>query len=295
MRLRQLGTTQSVKFFAPPEVHQSILDVCQLRPTAKVESLEVIRWLLHQTTLGIEQVQPLHYAQGMDYCKRTQAILVNSNFLNDEHHRTQLLDTLKQKEHQKLWELYKPKFKTRVAPIEMEFDGALHTYVNDLTQRRRVFEDNGSAVHASALQEVEQEREVAHEVETVREIQKPPKHDALPFLGLHEGVIHFTETGNFHPTRSNHMHYLAAIRQSDLGLKYIAEKRGQTSRLYVSEEFMRTIKLRIDVMLDAAFMVSSGPLRPPCLCAHPRVTADHRDSARSSISSGLRARPVRSS
>jgi hypothetical protein len=26
MRLRQLGTTQSVVFFAPPEVHQGILD-----------------------------------------------------------------------------------------------------------------------------------------------------------------------------------------------------------------------------------------------------------------------------
>jgi hypothetical protein len=27
MRLRQLGTTQSVSFFAPPEVHQSIMDL----------------------------------------------------------------------------------------------------------------------------------------------------------------------------------------------------------------------------------------------------------------------------
>lgn len=27
MRLRQLGTTQSVVFFAPPEVHQGILDL----------------------------------------------------------------------------------------------------------------------------------------------------------------------------------------------------------------------------------------------------------------------------
>lgn len=41
MRLRQLGTTQSVTFFAPPEVYQSIIDL-QMKPLgAKIDSRDV--------------------------------------------------------------------------------------------------------------------------------------------------------------------------------------------------------------------------------------------------------------
>jgi hypothetical protein len=41
MRLRQLGTTQSVVFFAPPEVHQSILDLQKKVDGSKVDSHDV--------------------------------------------------------------------------------------------------------------------------------------------------------------------------------------------------------------------------------------------------------------
>lgn len=37
MRLRQLGTTQSVTFFVPPEVHQSVAD---LRGKTMYESID---------------------------------------------------------------------------------------------------------------------------------------------------------------------------------------------------------------------------------------------------------------
>jgi hypothetical protein len=56
----------------------------------------------------------------------------------------------------------------------------------DLTRyRRKAFQDTGNAVHSSTLQEVEQEREVAFEVETVREVQKPVHYSPLTFRGLH--------------------------------------------------------------------------------------------------------------
>ena len=49
MRLRQLGTTQSVVFFAPPEVHQSILDCQKKTNHDKIDSSDVVTWLLEQT------------------------------------------------------------------------------------------------------------------------------------------------------------------------------------------------------------------------------------------------------
>ena len=41
MRLRQLGTTQSVTFYIPPEVHQSIADVRKKTVHEKFNSSDV--------------------------------------------------------------------------------------------------------------------------------------------------------------------------------------------------------------------------------------------------------------
>jgi hypothetical protein len=95
MRLRQLGTTQSVKFFAPPEVYQSILDLRGKSKGERIDSYDVICWLLEQTCRGIEQLQPLYYAQGMDFCRRTQASLDNSDFLANEVHREAYLSSIR--------------------------------------------------------------------------------------------------------------------------------------------------------------------------------------------------------
>jgi len=41
MRLRQLATTQSIAFFIPPEVHQSIADLRKKSISDKVDSFDV--------------------------------------------------------------------------------------------------------------------------------------------------------------------------------------------------------------------------------------------------------------
>lgn len=56
MRLRQLGTTQSILWVAPPEVHQSILDLQSKQEGDSIDSYDVICWLLKQTRIGIEQL-----------------------------------------------------------------------------------------------------------------------------------------------------------------------------------------------------------------------------------------------
>lgn len=57
MRLRQLGTTQSVVFFAPPEVHQSILDFQMKDTRAELGSSDVVAWLLDQTCKFIQSAK----------------------------------------------------------------------------------------------------------------------------------------------------------------------------------------------------------------------------------------------
>lgn len=59
MRLRQLGTTQSIAFIAPSEVHQSIQDVCQKSANDPIDSSDVITWLLDQTCTSNRDLQSI--------------------------------------------------------------------------------------------------------------------------------------------------------------------------------------------------------------------------------------------
>lgn len=195
MRLRQLATTQSVIFFAPPEVNQSILDCVKKIHGNYLDSYDVICWLLEQTCVGIELMQPLYYSQGIDYCRRVQAAADNVDFLTNADQREQYLDTLRQKEQLSLHQLYGIKTKTKTVIGASELKSQTASFVKELNAMRRSFRDTGDAVHHTALQEVEQEREVAYEVETVREVQKPIHYAAWSFPGLEKDIVTFVRTG----------------------------------------------------------------------------------------------------
>jgi hypothetical protein len=143
MRLRQLGTTQSVKFFPPPEVYQSILDLRKKSKRDRIDSYDVVCWLLEQTCNGIEQLQPLYYAQGMDFCRRTQASLDNSNFLINEAHREAYLDSLRQIEQQSLAQLYGVKAKKKTVKALTSSSPQIIPFIDELKSRREAFQDSG--------------------------------------------------------------------------------------------------------------------------------------------------------
>ncbi|KAF6823338.1 hypothetical protein CPLU01_11478 [Colletotrichum plurivorum] len=249
MRLRQLGTTQSVTFFAPPEVFQSILDLRHKSYGAQVDSYDVICWLLDNTCDGIEQLQPLYYAQGIDFCRRTQAAIDNPDFLRDMHQRENFLSTIKQNEHHSLQQLYEPKLKVKgTGGFRTGSDVNIRSFVKELNTRRKAFQDNGRAVHASALQEVEQEREVAFEVETVRQVKKPQHYPALSFPGLHADLESFAITGRMPAGAHAFVSVFKSLSRTGTGKKFKTSDR--VSRLFVSAEFERTIKLTFDLTND---------------------------------------------
>ncbi|QRD84456.1 ankyrin repeat-containing domain protein [Aspergillus flavus] len=151
MRLRQLGTTQSVIFVSPPEVHQSILDARQKSVHDSIDSSDVLSWLINQTCNNNRDLQPLYLSQGIDFCQRMQASIDHKNFLSDSDHRNDYTEHLKRPEQQTLEQLYQPQS---------------HEQCDLIPQVK------GSMKNA-ALEEVEQEREVAFEIEQEREIQRP--------------------------------------------------------------------------------------------------------------------------
>jgi hypothetical protein len=242
MRLRQLATSQSLVFFAPPEVNQSILDLRDKTNGDPINSTDVIHWLLEQTCIGIEQLQPLYYSQGVDFCRRRQAALDNSEFLVNHGQRQKLLDCLRQPEQRTLEQLYGTHRRVKLALSLPSFSPQIRVHVSELEKQRKSFKDSGIAVHGSALQEVEQEREVAHEVENVREVQKPVHYLPHIFGGIHKDILNFVNTGKLAAESSGYEQAFLTLRRTTLGNKHPINILSTSCKLHVSVEFTRTMK-----------------------------------------------------
>ncbi|EXJ58525.1 hypothetical protein A1O7_05951 [Cladophialophora yegresii CBS 114405] len=242
MRLRRLATTQSITFFAPPEVHQSILDFRCKGDNRHLDSHDVVCWLLEQTCQGLENLQPLFHAQGVNYCQRTQAASNNPQYLSNPAQRDAYLGALQDHEQQSLKSLYEPrtekKKKNRIK--DEKFEGKIGLHIRELERRRKAFQDTGSAVHASALQEVEQEREVAVEAETIRERQKPVYFHPHTFSGLAHALKEFILSGILRLDNSLWESAFSYMKRSATALKYPAELPA-SPQLLVSAEFRQAV------------------------------------------------------
>lgn len=188
LRLRQLGSTQSLVFFAPPEVHSSILDCRKKSPKAELTSVDVVHWLLEMTASSIEQLEPLYYNQGLEFCRRIQAARDNTDFLTDPAQRNRYLKVLRQPERQTLEELYLPKARTPPTQASEFSSPDLAAFMIELNTRRARFQDSGTAIQNAALQEIEQEREQEREIEVIREVRRPIFYLPLKFEGLHPEI-----------------------------------------------------------------------------------------------------------
>ena len=250
MRLRQLGTTQVISFFVPPEVHQSISDLQNKTIHEPIDSADVVEWLLDNTCDQIEQLQPLYYSQGMDYCRRMQAALDHPDFLTDKPQRKAYVQAIKQDEQQSLQNLYGPKIKNRAVGMQTSNNVVLKGFIRDLNARRKTFQDTGRAVHASALQEVEQEREVAFEVESVRQVKKPQHFAAFSFPGLNASLEAFIRTGRLPADTNYFTHVFHALSKTGTGRKYKVQPKVTKSKLLETAEFGRTIKPKGDLSTD---------------------------------------------
>jgi hypothetical protein len=253
MRLRQLATTQSVCFFAFPETHQSILDVCAIGHDSHVDSGHVVRWLLEQTCRANEQLQSLYVSQGADFCNRTNAAWKNTALWHNVKQRDAYVNVLQRPEQQTLEQLYGSDNKTSQRQLSRKYmDWQLQDFMDELVKIRRNISRNSNAPKSSALEEVEQEREVEFQVEEVRQVQKVPRQKARRFMGIHEAISAFVSTGILSGGQG-YEHVFNAMSRTSVGERF--EVTGTDSQLFVSEQFMKTIELNKSNSIDN-FMVS---------------------------------------
>jgi len=189
-----------------------------------------------------------------------QASLDNPDFLNNGEQRAKFISAIRQDELQTLQQLYEPKQRPKITQGTQARDCRLKGFVEELEARRAAFQDTGQAVHSSALQEVEQEREVAFEVEAVRQLKKPINYPALSFRGLSEELKKFVETGRLPAAPSSVMGMLDAISKTHLGAKFQVIQPGRPSKLFVSMEYNRTVQGQASLAIDN-FLVRILPFR----------------------------------
>ncbi|KKK16991.1 hypothetical protein ARAM_007246 [Aspergillus rambellii] len=243
MRLRQLGTSQSIVFLASPEAHQSILDHRRKMQGHKINSTDVISWLLEQTCRNQEQLKPLYLNQGYDFCRRIDAQSSYGGFLTDPMQRQALMTTLMQREHHALEELYAPQSTTSSrAAADLTFRHVQIIQFAAALDRHRLGSDRPVAASALAFAEVEQERELMTQVQDVRDIQPPVRLQHCIFPGLHGAIKEFALHGRLAGSQGYEPAF-TALQRTATGRKY-AVRNGQQSRLYVSMEFTRTVKIR---------------------------------------------------
>ncbi|KAK7415019.1 hypothetical protein QQZ08_012459 [Neonectria magnoliae] len=242
MRLRQLGSTQSVAFVAPPEVYEGIIDLRSThlkgRKSHQATSHDVVRWLLEQSCKANENIMSLHIAQGFDFCRRTNALWRFKKSPPRKHSVDELLGVIRQREDQSIEELYGSKT-TAATTQQLKLDfSRLQTFNSHLRRQRLGLQHFGRQCESSALAEVEQEREVEFEVEQVREKQKRGQFLPLAFPGLDPYISRFVETGCLDP-RGGYIQAFAFVGTTKIGQSFGVHE--TESRLFVSSEFTKTI------------------------------------------------------
>ncbi|KAI0878565.1 hypothetical protein GGS24DRAFT_517708 [Hypoxylon argillaceum] len=245
MRLRQLQTTQRIAFYGPPEVEQSIKDFCQLVPPKTIDSSHVVSWLLEQTCRSVEDLQGLYVAQGVDFCRRTDAIWHCKDPMTKRSERQKLLGVLKQPERKTLKELYGPTLKDSSISLGNDLvSSQLRSFMDRLMLTSK---DQQGRIQAGALEEVEQERQVEAQVEQVRQVEKRKEYVALKFPGMHPEIVRFAQTGNLEALASTQNrkpgfeHAFAFVGRTSIGKRFGVHETN--SKLFVSREFVNTIQV----------------------------------------------------
>ena len=193
--------------------------------------------------------------------------------LSDAQELNSFRRQMRQKENHSLSELYMPTDKrTAIDPPNKLRSPTLVEYANRLKDISQSFEHNAHAVQAVTLQEVEQEREVAVEAETVRYVslllqgcshftptsltakctanirltratQGPPHRVPLEHQAVKGGMRQFCVDGIFGDKNLPFKQALLSIRKTRIGTRYGVFAGATKTPFFVTQDFTDTVEL----------------------------------------------------
>ncbi|KAG2138280.1 hypothetical protein DEU56DRAFT_886916 [Suillus clintonianus] len=225
MRMRKLGNGQSIIFFAPIEVDRSIRSATQKADIDDVDVADILHWAMLETCLDIQMRAPHWVQQGSEFKTR------HSAWTQFSPTPTSIL-TLKtawlQPEERSLEDMYAPRRSSLVSQV-------CHPDI------QRKCEELGF-LNLSAIErnlDEEQEREVVHEVERERQVERPPRVEPAAQV-LHVDVRRFVKTGRVPEGSSAFIPALSCFVNTTAAFH---ERYQWAHNLLVTHDFARTVGL----------------------------------------------------
>ncbi|KIJ64302.1 hypothetical protein HYDPIDRAFT_90913 [Hydnomerulius pinastri MD-312] len=221
MRMRKLGHGHSLMFFAPLEVDRKIRSATSKSNPDPICVMDVLQWAIHETCNDIQH-RASHWAQhGMDHASRYRAW---SSFCEHKITAKDLSNSWLQPETKTLEGLYSPG-RSR---------SSLALTVPEIRQRCL---DLGILSLRDASLDEEQEREVIHEIERERQVERPRTVEAAKH-SIHQDVRAFVKSGVI-PVSSNIFRpAFATLAKTTAAFE---EHHVWSRSLLVTEDFCRTI------------------------------------------------------
>jgi hypothetical protein len=193
MRMRQLGKGQSVMFFAPGEVDRRIRSLIpsDRGNCRRIEVLDIIRWAMHETCEDIRHHLPHWAQQGVDHHHRFSAYKLYGSTCDLDSLRASWL----QPECKTLEQMYDP-----ISDVQSTGASSEISHIPALHDRMELL---GVTDLFDVRMAEEQEREVNHEMERERHVQRPPKVYPAQHI-IHDDIRTFVMTGRL-PEILNHI------------------------------------------------------------------------------------------
>ena len=220
--MRKLGQGHSIMFFAPLEVDRRIRYVGGKNPLSDISAMDILQWAIRETCDDIQQRAPHWAQQGMNHTSRYN---VWSSFSSGKLSPEQLSAKWLQPEAKKLEDLYGPRNPSNPA------------FLTNPAIRQRCVELGVLQALRTVSMDEEQEREVIHEAEREREVERPPR--VPPAIhSIHPDVAAFVKTGIV-PTNSKS--FRPAFETLDATSAATKEAHIWSSSILVTTDFEKTV------------------------------------------------------
>ncbi|KAI4755334.1 hypothetical protein E4T52_08277 [Aureobasidium sp. EXF-3400] len=256
MRLRNLGNGHSLCFVSPTEVHRSICDLKGCEDTDDLTSLDVLAWCMEQTCQSLEIARPLRAMHGLEHVRQQKVLreylpaTSASNQLMSDDNRIQRFWQKIQEDESRSLELLYGVHEERIGA----FKRLLDRDSSDSTMQHLVLEYD--SMNKTRLEDCtvdnEQERELAHEIEKQRQVERPKAAKACNH-NVSKGLVDYIATGAEAAFKQSAVKHAFTVFTNTSAWDIMKKQKVSMDAfadLFVSHDFPRTVTLQGQSPID---------------------------------------------
>ncbi|XP_014555371.1 hypothetical protein COCVIDRAFT_27710 [Bipolaris victoriae FI3] len=186
MRMRKLGHGQAITFIVPAEIRTKIYERTGKSSDTQIDARDVLSWAVGETWSDLKRSLPLWAVQGERF-ERHKNLINGANTTEDD------AKAFLENEAVDLETRYKPRTQDANRFTQLSNWDMSNPNIDRIVSRCHNFE---AMNFGSATLSEEQERELAPEIEEERQIERPPRLDALKHQ-VHKHLRQLVTTGEF--------------------------------------------------------------------------------------------------